>query len=68
MEAGNILVALHIDVDQVALSEVVNSVFEQIVLNEAPFHDHAVFGFHVVVGEVGKAAFFLAELDCLSYA
>jgi hypothetical protein len=57
------LVTLHVNINQITLSEVVHATLEQVVLDETLLHQHAVVSVHFVVGVVCKVVFFLAELD-----
>ena len=64
VETGNILVSLHVEVDHVPLAEVVVSVFEQKVLEEALLHLEAVHWCHGLVRvEVLQAGLLFAVLD-----
>jgi len=64
VEAGNVPVSLHVEVDQVPFAEVVVSVLEQVVLNEALLYLEAVsWGHDLVSVEVLHAGLLFAELD-----
>jgi len=62
------LVTLHVNIDQVTFSEIVHAALEEVVLNEALLHQHAVVSVHFVVGVVCEVVFFLAELDSFTNA
>ena len=64
---GNVLVATHVDVEEVPLSEDVHAELQKEVLGEASLHLHAVIVLHVTVGhDAREAAGLLAVLDGLA--
>jgi len=68
VKTGDILIALHVYVDQVTFAKVVHTALEQVVLDKALLHQHAIVSFHIVVGVIGEVVLFLAELDSFANA
>jgi uncharacterized membrane protein len=63
MKACNIVLALHVNVNQITLSKVVHALSEKVVLHKAALHGEALFGVHIVICSHFKFAFSFAELD-----